>query len=82
MASFKGGTSKNLLRSRLQHLTDQLPSLVEQLPNENLDDIWRVLQPLYYDLFMLKAIQESKRSHSPGDTLTRDEALRLLYFLS
>ncbi|MGI2904925.1 hypothetical protein [Tolypothrix sp. VBCCA 56010] len=31
---------------------------------------------------MLKAIEEVKRSHQPWDTLTHDEALRLLMFFT
>lgn len=70
----------NLLRGRLQCLVEQLPGLIEQLPDESLDEAWRVLQPLYYDLYMLVAVQESMRMISPGDALTREEALRLLRF--
>lgn len=70
----------NLLRARLHCLIEQLPSLVEQLPDESLADVWIVLQPLYYDLYMLGAMQESMRTVRPGDVLTREEALRLLHF--
>jgi len=69
----------NLLRGRLQRLTEQLPGLIELLSDESLEDAWRVLQPLYYDLYMLTAMQESMRTVRPGDVLTRDEALRLLH---
>ncbi|MEQ8956663.1 MAG: hypothetical protein RLP02_01865 [Coleofasciculus sp. C2-GNP5-27] len=68
----------NLLRGRLQRLTQQLPGLIEQLPDESLADAWKVLQPLYYDLYMLSAMQESMRTIRPGDAMTREEALRLL----
>lgn len=67
-----------VLRSRLQRLTEQFPRLIEQLPDESLGDAWAVLQPLYYDLYVLTALQESVQNVSPGDALTRDEALRLL----
>lgn len=70
----------NLLRARLHCLIEQLPNLVEQLPDESLADVWTVLQPLYYDLYMLGAMQESMRTVRPGDVLTREEALRLLHF--
>ena len=70
----------NLLRARLHCLIEQLPNLVEQLPDESLADVWIVLQPLYYDLYMLGAMQESMRTVRPGDVLTREEALRLLHF--
>ncbi len=70
----------NLLRSRLQRLTAQLPDIIEQLPDESLPDAWAVLQPIYYDLYMLGAMQESMRKVQPGDVLTREEALLLLQF--
>jgi hypothetical protein len=68
----------NILRSRLHRLTQQLPDLIEQLPDDSLLDAWQVLKPLYYDLYMLAAIQESMLSIKPGDALTLEEALRLL----
>lgn len=68
----------NMLRGRLQRLTAQLPDVIEQLPDESLSDAWVVLQPLYYDLYMLGAMQESVRTVRPGDVLTREEALLLL----
>ena len=63
-------------RGRLHRITEQLPDLLEQLSDENLEEVWKVLQPLYYDLYMLIAIQESMQAISPGDTLTREQALR------
>lgn len=68
-----------LIRSRLHRLVEQLPGLIERIPDEGLEDAWTVLEPLYYDLYMLTAIQESLRSFRPGDNLTREEALRFLY---
>lgn len=70
----------NFLRGRLQLLTEQLPDLIDQLSDENLEDAWKVLQPLYYDLYMLGAMQEAMRTVRPGDVLTREEALRFLQF--
>lgn len=70
----------NFLRGRLQLLAEQLPDLIDQLSDENLEDVWKVLQPLYYDLYMLGAMQEAMRTVRPGDVLTREEALRLLQF--
>jgi hypothetical protein len=45
-----------------------------------LPDAWKVLQPIYYDLYMLGAMQEAMRTLRPGDVLTREEALLLLQF--
>jgi hypothetical protein len=70
----------NFLRGRLHLLTEQLPDLIDQLSDENLEDVWKVLQPLYYDLYMLGAMQEAMRTVRPGDVLTREEALRFLQF--
>lgn len=72
--------SMNLLRDRLHHLTTQLPDIIEKLPDESLLDAWKVLQPIYYDLYMLGAMQEAMRTLRPGDVLTREEALLLLQF--
>lgn len=63
----------NLLRIRIHHL-------IEQLADDDLQEIWSVMHALYCDYYMLKAIEEVKRSQQPWDTLTHDEALRLLMF--
>ncbi|MEH1910988.1 hypothetical protein [Nostoc sp.] len=63
----------NLLRLRMHHL-------IEQLADEDLQDIWDVLEALYYDFYMLKAIEQVKRSQQPWDILTHEEAVRLLMF--
>lgn len=76
--SLKKLFNMNLLRGRLHRLTEQLPDLIEQLPDESLQDAWIVLQPLYDDLYMLGAMQEAMRNIRPGDVLTREEALRFL----
>lgn len=64
----------NLFRSRAHHLIDRLS-------DEELESIWAMLESTYYDLYMLRAIQDVKRTHKPGDTLTREEALQLLPLL-
>lgn len=61
----------NLFRRRAHHLIDHLS-------DQELEKVWVELETLYYDLYMLKAVQASKEAHNPGDTLTREEALRLL----
>ena len=65
----------NLLRIRIHHL-------IEQLADDDLQEIWSVMHALYCDYYMLKAIEEVKRSQQPWDTLTHDEALRLLMFFT
>lgn len=64
----------NLFRSRAHHLIDRLS-------DEELAIVWATLETLYCDLFMLRAVQEGQRSHNPGDTLTREEALDLMPLL-
>ena len=63
----------NLLRIRIHHL-------IEQLADEELESVWTVVEALYYDFYMLKAIEEVKRSQQPWDILTHEEAVRLLMF--
>ncbi|MBD1836480.1 hypothetical protein H6F74_20350 [Trichocoleus sp. FACHB-90] len=70
----------NFVRGRLQRLIAKMPKLIEKLTDDNLEDTWQVLQQVYYDLYMLKAIQESKQSVQPGESLTREEAIRMLQF--
>jgi hypothetical protein len=64
----------NPLRSRVHHLIDQLL-------DEEVESLWPVLEALYYDFYMIRAIEESKQTLQPGDTLTREEALRSLPLL-
>ncbi|OLP19014.1 hypothetical protein BST81_07255 [Leptolyngbya sp. 'hensonii'] len=61
----------NPLRSRVHRLVDRLSE-------EDLENIWMALKGLYYDSYMLKAIQDAKATLTPGDSLTREEALRSL----
>lgn len=63
----------NSLRKRLHHLADQIS-------DRDLAEACKLLQMLHDDGFMLKAIQESKESLRPGDSLTYEAALQLLYF--
>ncbi|KYC37568.1 hypothetical protein WA1_39555 [Scytonema hofmannii PCC 7110] len=63
----------NLLRIRIHHL-------IEQLADEDLESFWSSVHAMHCDFYMFKAIQEVKRSQQPWDTLTHEEALRLLIF--
>ncbi|GAB1538575.1 hypothetical protein NUACC21_12370 [Scytonema sp. NUACC21] len=63
----------NLLRIRIHHL-------IEQLADEDLESFWNTVHSMHCDFYMLKAIQEVKRSQQPWDTLTQEEAMRLLIF--
>jgi hypothetical protein len=64
----------NLYRSRAHHLLDRLS-------DDELESVWSQLETLYFDLYMLRAIQEAKHAYKPGDSLTCEEALQLLPLL-
>ncbi len=53
-------------------------NLIEQLSDDEMFDVWTVLSELYYDFYMLKATQAAKQTLKPGDSLTREDALRFL----
>ncbi|MBD2167954.1 hypothetical protein H6G04_26565 [Calothrix membranacea FACHB-236] len=64
----------NLLRTRIHHLVDQLA-------DEDLPSTWAAVYNLHCDCYMLKAIEQAKRSQQPWDILTQEEAIRqLMYF--
>ncbi|XGV99473.1 MAG: hypothetical protein ACAF41_11115 [Leptolyngbya sp. BL-A-14] len=62
-------------------LKERIHRLVEHLSDDELQDIWAVLAELYCDCYVLRATQASKQTLRPGDTLTREEALRFLSLL-
>ncbi|MBE9010982.1 hypothetical protein IQ250_12270 [Pseudanabaenaceae cyanobacterium LEGE 13415] len=64
----------NLYRSRAHHLIDRLS-------DAELERFWDVLETAYFDFYMLRAIEDARRAHKPGDTLTREEAIQLLPLL-
>lgn len=64
----------NLLRNRVHHLVDRLS-------DEEIDTLWPLLRSLYWDFYVLRAIQDAKRAMTPGDSLTHEEALELIKFL-
>ncbi|MGI0487624.1 hypothetical protein ACN4EK_19450 [Pantanalinema rosaneae CENA516] len=62
----------------VNRLRTKVHRLIDQLSDEQLVNIWADLSDLYCDSYMIQAIQASKQSLKPGDTLTREEALRVL----
>lgn len=65
-------------RRRLRRLSDQIFEFIEQpSPEEDLEKAWKVMQSLYYDLYMLRAIREAKEAFQPGDTMPYEEAVRV-----
>ncbi len=65
----------------MDFLRNRLHRLIDQLPEEELKSLGTVLTDIYYNFYLLQAIQEGQRLRNPGDTLTRDEALRFLSLL-
>lgn len=64
---------QNLLRNRLHRL-------IALMDESDLPGGWEFLETFHYDASMLRAIQEAKTTLKPGDTLTIEEALQVLYF--
>lgn len=65
---------------RINFLKSKLYSLIGKMSDVDLEKSWEYLQTVYYDSFMLQAIQQSKTTHKPGDILTKEEAIQILYF--
>lgn len=55
--------------------------LIDRLSDTELEMFWSVLEAAYFDAYILRAIEDGRRSHNPGDTLTREEAIQLLPLL-
>lgn len=65
-------------RRRLRRLNDQIFQYIEEsCPQEDVEKSWKVMQSLYYDLYMLRAIREAKEDFQPGDSMPYEEALRV-----
>lgn len=61
----------NLYRSRAH-------DLIDRLSDAELETFWAVLETAYFDFYMLRAIEDARRAHKPGDSLRREEAIQLL----
>ena len=48
---------------RINFLKSKLYSLIGRMSDVDLARSWEYLQTLYYDSFMLQAIQQSKKTH-------------------
>lgn len=59
-------------------LREKVHSIVDQFSEEELTSLWNLVSEFYHDTRMLKAIQDAKRSLTPGDSLTHEEALQFL----
>ena len=56
----------------------KLHDLIDRLADEELDSALELMTTLYYNLFMLKAIQYAQRTLKPGDSFTTEEAIQTL----
>ncbi len=54
----------------------KLHDLIDRLSEQELETALELMTTLYYDLFMLKAIQYAQQTLKPGDSLTTEEAIR------
>lgn len=63
-------------------LRQRTHQFIDRLSDAELTDLWTVLIEVYYDQYMQRAIDASKQILKPGDTLTREEALRVLFHVS
>jgi hypothetical protein len=61
-------------------LRRKLHRLIDGIAEEDVKVAWEFLKPLYEDAFILEAIQNAQGKLRPGDSLTREEALQVLYF--
>ncbi|MEB3827212.1 hypothetical protein [Phormidium sp. CCY1219] len=71
----------SVLRKKVRHLIHQLYWQVEQMSDEDLQQVRNVVESLYYDLYVLRAIQEAQSNLTPGDSLTREAAIKFLELL-
>jgi hypothetical protein len=53
-------------------------NLIDLLPQSDLEQVWAAIETQYYDLYVLRALQDAKEHFLPGDVLTRDEAMLYL----
>ncbi|MGL5080500.1 MAG: hypothetical protein ACRC8A_03350 [Microcoleaceae cyanobacterium] len=60
-------------------LRKQLHQLVDRLSDEDLETAWGLLVTFYYDSSMLKAIQDAQATLRPGDSLTYEETIQVLF---
>ncbi len=71
--NLNGNDYMNLMRIRMHHL-------IEQLADEDLYNVWNIIQGLHYDFYMLRSIEELKELQQPWDMLTLEEATKQLMF--
>jgi hypothetical protein len=62
----------------MKSLRARAHNLIDLLPQSDLEQIWTAIETQYYDLYVLRALQEAKEHFLPGDVLTRDEAMMFL----
>jgi hypothetical protein len=57
-------------------LRQRIHNLIEQLADDDLEQVWKVIHDLHCDFYMMKAIQQVKHSQQPWDTLTHEQVVR------
>lgn len=63
----------------MQKKRQQIHDLVDQLPEEYLQEVWTFLAPLCADAYVLTIIQATIDTLKPGDFMTHEEALGFLH---
>ncbi|MGF1494699.1 MAG: hypothetical protein ACFBSC_20065 [Microcoleaceae cyanobacterium] len=60
-------------------LRQRLHQLVDSIPDQEVEQAWELLVTFYYDISMLAAIELSQNTLKPGDSLTYEEVIQVLY---
>ncbi|GAB4276351.1 MAG: hypothetical protein Fur0025_01380 [Oscillatoriaceae cyanobacterium] len=68
---------KNQMHQLLLEISEEL----DNFPDHSLEPLLSALKPLYYDIYMLRAVRQAQDTLQPGDTLTREEAIQFLAFM-
>jgi hypothetical protein len=60
-----------------KHFRTRVHAVIDEISDDDLAGLWSTIAEIYYDTYLLKAIQTAKRL--PGDSFTHDEALQFLH---
>ena len=61
-------------------LRQKIHKLIDELTDEEIEQVWDVVYALHCDLYMMKAIEQTKNSQQPWNILSHEEAVRQLLF--
>ncbi|WP_199246279.1 hypothetical protein [[Phormidium] sp. ETS-05] len=69
------------VKNQMHQLLSEISEELDNFPDRALEPLLSALKPLYYDIYMLRAVRQAQETLQPGDTLTRDEAIQFLAFM-